>query len=99
MGILEDDVDALLADLALFGESVDVVYSGSTVKGYVDIGDGFETDEAGLSIELRGRSVVVKTGAIAPSVGDTITVGGVGYSIREISPVPRDGRMTRYALV
>jgi hypothetical protein len=88
-------------DLAyMLGEDfgVDVVYSGTTVKGIVD-----EMDEAMLAGHMvsqvgRIRSVLVKTGSIAPVPEGSITVNGTVFKVYDVREEAPDGRLTRVFL-
>lgn len=99
--MIEDDIDAALADAKVFGAAVSVVHGANTVNGFRDQGPGVMTDESGLSIELEPESVLIRAGALSPAPlpNDAITVDGVSYRVRESRPEPRDGEMTRIVLV
>jgi hypothetical protein len=99
MGLLEDDLTAILADAKTKRIAVSVVHGTTTVNGILDDGTGVQTDESGLAMEIEPLSVLVKTGAITPAANDAITVDGVAYRVREIRPEPRDGKATRIILV
>lgn len=92
------DVTAMIADLAIAGGTVAVVLGANTVQGLYDR----EAAEL-LGGEMPGsvssdEAVHVVTGSLAGlAAGASVTVGGVSYKVRELTPYG-DGAMTRVAL-
>lgn len=86
----EAQIQAMLNRLA---DRVDVTVGAVTVKGVVD-----QTDETmfALSPELIGKVIVVhvKTGALALSMGVSITVAGTAYKVHDFAQFG-DGAVTR----
>ena len=77
---------------------VDVVYSGTTVKGIIDEApwDGLATPYQNASGTTR--TVLIATGSISPAQAGSITVGGTAYTVVDAVPEPPDGRLTRVLL-
>jgi hypothetical protein len=84
------DLDALLADS---GDTV--TYSGTTVNCWLDEPDAVEQDASGMIVPISRRSVLVKTGAIAPPTDATVTINGVTHTVRDSRLEPPDGAYTR----
>ncbi len=96
MGILENDVTAILADAKALGAAVSVAVGATTVNGIRDDQDLVHPGFEGVAVVDRERSVLVKTGALASLANDAaITVDGTAYSVRRFEREPPDGLLTR----
>jgi len=88
----DSDIAAILADLKILGEAVDVVLGGTTTQGVLRLNYellGFE----GQQVE-RVPAVTIKTGSLPGlAIGSTLTVGGVSYTARDVWPGD-DGGLT-----
>lgn len=96
MALGDGDIAAILADLKVQGEAVDVVLGGTTVQGILRRDYqllGFE----GQQIE-RVPAVTIKTGSLAAlAIASALTVGGVSYTVRDFWPGD-DGGLTDVVL-
>jgi len=92
------DLAAALADMRLLGEAVDVVSGVTTVSGiHIQVTDDMRAND--VTLEHVRHLVLIKAGAISPAIGAAITVGGVGYKVREIRPWEDDGAMSALVVV
>ena len=100
MGLLDDDLDAVLADLEQLGETVTIVLGVQAVEAIRDV-----TDEApALLAELRAPAdavvVLVKQGSLTGlAIDAACTVDAVAYVVRHYGPGKVDNRLTRVVLV
>jgi hypothetical protein len=99
VSLFDDDVAAILTDLAALGEAVTVVFGGVTIQGIRDYSDA----DLDLLAELRmpRDAIIVRLarGALALETEDVCTVDAVAYTVRDHRPDGVDGRLTRYILV
>lgn len=87
------DIDVMLRDLG-----VDVTVAGVTVKGLFDEPDSLELNTEAGTLFVRGRSLLLKTGALPGlAVGVTAVVDGVSRRVEELRQVD-DGALTRVFL-
>lgn len=95
MSLLDDDLDAILAD-ELFTELA--VYGAQSCRGFLTTSDVQVVDEAGIGMQLRGTVFETQSGALTGLAEDAaITVGGRAFRIREWAEVD-DRRVLRIVL-
>jgi hypothetical protein len=81
--IIQNDLDAMLADRAL---SVVVTIGASSTRGLVDQLDEFVQDGAGQQGQVRSTVVTIRKGSLAGLVIDAaVVVDGTNYKVRQIA--------------
>ncbi len=91
--------DTAWIDQAMSGpQGCVVAYDGTRVRGMLDDEQLVGVDGNGEPMKWRVRSVLIRTDAISPTRGTTITVDDVDYQVRDTDREPPDGALTRVTL-
>lgn len=97
MPLGDGDIAAILADLKVQGEAVDVVLGGTTVQGILRREYELLSHDVGQQVE-RVPAVTIKTGSLPGlAIGSALTVGGTSYAVRDFWPGD-DGGLTDVVL-
>lgn len=100
MGLFDDDIDAILTDLAVIDAtaSIVVVQGGDTTKGIRQTIE--EVDGVGdMNRKVLRQTVVVRKGTLTTLATDAaITVDGDSFTVRDFEPENSDNRLTRIYL-
>ncbi len=100
MGVFDDDVTAVLADLKAMGETVTVTIGNETVDGIKAVLEQEEVAGNGMRIKRSLKTVlIVKGGLGGLATKAAITVGGNAGIVHDFEPEGEDDRMTQIVYV
>jgi hypothetical protein len=92
------DIDAILADGGAGNPMHSVVwFNGVNHYGVFNHDQYDATDSTGQVVPVQRKTLLMRTGAMEPALGDVVIVDGVAYVVRYIAP-EGDGRLTLYTL-
>lgn len=105
MSQFADDAAAMLEDLRLLGEGVQVTFGGTTVDGVLTDEEVLEVEpSSGIAIQARPRRLTIATGGLSGvAVGSGVSVKNAAgttttYGVRRIEQED-DGVLTDYVVV
>ncbi len=101
MGVFDDDITNMLADLdAVDGsEVVKVTIGNESVDGIIDVLETAD-DAGGFTVKRNQKSVVIKKGGLSALASKVaITVAGNAGFVHDFEPEGEDDRMTRILYV